>query len=294
MAEKTDYYELLGVDKGSSADAIKKAYRKKAMEWHPDRNKSEGAEAKFKEINQAYEVLSDEKKRAQYDKFGHAAFSPGSGFPGAGFPGGASSRAYRSGPFTYTYTSSGDMPFGEAGFSDPFEIFEQFFGGGSSVGGQHRATPRAHYSIRVGFMEAMKGVEKQVVIEGKQHTIKIPAGAHDGTRIRYNDFDVTVDVLPDEKFRREGDDLFVDHHIPLPLAIQGGTTQVPTIDGSVKIKVKSGTESHTMVRLSGQGAPRLRGSGRGDLYARMIVDIPKNLSRKGKKLVKDLEKELGK
>ena len=119
-----DFYQTLGVSQTATADEIKKAYRKLALQWHPDKNKSPEAEKKFKQINQAYEVLSDSKKRQQYDQFGHTAFTAGSEFPG-GFSN--QGRTHRSGPFTYTYSTSGSTPFGNFDFSDPFEIFEQFF-----------------------------------------------------------------------------------------------------------------------------------------------------------------------
>jgi len=135
MPTKRDYYDILGVSKNASKEEIKKAYRKLALEWHPDRNKSSNANDKFKEINEAYEVLADPKKKATYDQFGHAAFGPGAapgGFGAYGFPGGFT-RTYKKGPFTYTYTTYGTgsgVEFDFGGFSDPFEIFEQFFGGG--------------------------------------------------------------------------------------------------------------------------------------------------------------------
>src|SRR5258708_37564694 len=136
MATKSDYYDTLGLKKGASADDIKKAYRKQALEWHPDRHKDdkETAEKRFKEINEAYQVLSNPQKKQAYDQYGSEAFSPGGGFRGgAGFPGGAQGGNY--GPFTYTYsTNSGENPLGNTGFDDPFDIFEQFFGGGSHFG----------------------------------------------------------------------------------------------------------------------------------------------------------------
>jgi len=159
MAQK-DFYEILGVSKTASAEEIKRAYRKLALKWHPDKNKSADAEEKFKEINQAYEVLSNPQKRRQYDQFGQSAFS--GGFSG-GF--GGQTRTYRSGPFTYTYTT-GNIPFENFDFSDPFEIFEQFFGGGAFG---HRRPAKPHYTLSISFDEAMKGVEKTVVIQGKEH-----------------------------------------------------------------------------------------------------------------------------
>jgi DnaJ-class molecular chaperone len=143
MASKNDYYDVLGVTKNSSAAEIKSAYRKKAVEWHPDKHKDNKAEAekRFKEINEAYQVLSDQQKREAYDQFGHSAFSPGGGRAGSNpFAGG------RQGPFTYTYTTSGGgNPFQGFDFGDPFEIFEQFFGGGTAF----RSSQIPHYSINI-------------------------------------------------------------------------------------------------------------------------------------------------
>lgn len=291
MSNQRDYYDVLGVSKGASADEIKKAYRKLALQWHPDKNKTPEAEKKFKEINQAYEVLSDSKKKQQYDQFGHAAFSGAGGFPG-GFGGAGGTKTYRSGPFTYTYSSSGGgSPFGdEYDFSDPFEIFEQFFGGGSPFGGR-RGPAKPHYSFSISFDDAMKGVEKEVVIQGKTRKIKVPAGASDGTRIRYQDFDVTIDVKPSEKFQRDGNDILYEHHIPFTLAILGGNTQVPTVeDKEVKIKIRPGTQPNTMLRLAGQGAPKLRSGGRGDMYVKIVVDLPKEINKQQKKLLEEFEK----
>src|SRR3989344_4633427 len=163
-----DYYETLGVIKSASASDIKKAYRKLALEYHPDRNKSKEAHEKFKEVTKAYEVLSDPKKKQMYDQFGHAAFEQGAGgqgpFRGGGpFGGFGGQNTGQYGPFTYTYSSSGgDFDFG--GFSDPFEIFEQFFGGASPFGRQSR---RPVYSLAIDFMEAVSGATKRVNVEGK-------------------------------------------------------------------------------------------------------------------------------
>ncbi len=288
MPPKSDYYDLLGVTKTATAEEIKKAYRKKALEWHPDRNKTPEAEAKFKEINHAYEVLSDTQKRQTYDQFGHAAFSPGSGgFPPGGF---GNQRGAQTGPFSYSYSTnfSGGSPFGDVEFTDPFEIFEQFFGGGSPFGRQ--SAPRDHYSLKVDFMDAVNGGEKKVVIQGKEHTIKIPKGASDGTRLRFTDFDVTIDVGSHPTFKREGQDIYIDHHISISDAILGTTTKVPTVDGELKIKIRAGTQSHSMIRLQGQGVPFLNRSGRGNQYVRILVDIPDNISKKQRQLIEQFDK----
>jgi DnaJ-class molecular chaperone len=277
---KSDYYDILGVTKNASADEIKKAYRKQALEWHPDRHKDskEAAEKRFKEINEAYQVLSDSKKREAYDQFGSAAFSPGAGanpFSGGGQTG-------RYGPFTYTYSSNGNgqgMPFG---FGDPFDIFEQFFGGGF----RRPQVPR--YSIAIDFMEAVAGVEKKVEIEGKKRTIKIPAGVDDGSRISFKDFTLSINVKPHEIFQRDGADIHIKVSIPYSLAVLGGDIQVPTVDGELKLKIRTGTQSGTMVRLRSKGVKHIRERGRGDEYVRLVIDVPEKLTRMQKKLVEEL------
>lgn len=291
MAAKSDYYDILGVDKGSSADEIKKAYRKKALEWHPDKHKDnkEEAERRFKEINEAYQVLSDPQKKSAYDQFGHQAFAPGGAASGFGAQQGPFSQQGRWGPFTYTYTSSGGQnPFQGFDFGDPFEIFEQFFGG-SPFGARSARKPR--YSITIDFMEAIEGVEKEVEIEGKKRKIKIPAGINEGSRINFDDFILSVDIRPHDVFEREGDDIFVRVLIPYSLAVLGGSTEVPTVDGDVKIKIRPGMQSGTMMRLRVKGAPRLRGRGRGDQYVRLQVVVPEKLSREQKRLIEELQEE---
>lgn len=286
MATKRDYYDILGVSKSASVDEIKKAYRKLALEWHPDRNKAAGANEKFKEINEAYAVVSDPKKRATYDQFGAAAFQPGMG---GGSPGG-----YQQGPFTYTYSSGGGSPFG-ADFIDPFEIFEQFFGGGMG-----RASSRARrevYEITIDFMDAVRGVTKEVHVPAGRagdgsvrKTIKIPAGVDTGSRIRFDDFDIQVDVRPSKEFKREGDDLIIDKEITYTQAALGAVVEVPTIDGPLNIRVQPGTQPATLIRLRGKGVPHVRGSGRGDQYVRIKLTIPTHLSRRQRELLEELQK----
>ncbi len=296
MATKRDYYDVLGVDKSAGAAELKAAYRKQALEWHPDRNKSPEAEEKFKEVNEAYEILSNPEKKAAYDQYGHAAFEQGGGAPygapfGGGFGGADQGRTYRQGPFTYTYYTSGGQPgqgFGDFDFSDPFEIFEQFFGGASPFGRQQQRIP--HYSLTLSFMEAAKGTEKEVAIEGKRRQIKIPAGVDDGSRIKFEDFYLTVDVKPDRTFKREGTDVVVDVEVPFTMAILGGEVDAPTIDGNLKLKVRPGTQPGTIIRLSGRGIKRLHGSGRGDEYVRLMVRLPEKVTREQKELLEDYRK----
>jgi DnaJ-class molecular chaperone len=286
MATKRDYYDVLGVSKTASAAELKTAYRKLALEWHPDRNKSAEAESKFKEINEAYQVLSDPKKKQAYDQFGHTAFEPGMG-GGAGGPFGGFSQQ---GPFTYYYsTSGGGNPFGDlGGFSDPFEIFEQFFGGSNPFG--RAAARKPHYSIKIPFLVAVKGGTETVKIDGKTHSIKVPAGADTGTHLRFTDFDITFDVEPHPHFKRDGDDVYLDQEIPFALAILGGETTVTTLDGELKLKIRPGTQPGTMVRLSGKGITRLRGfrqNDRGDLYIRLKITLPEHLSRRQRELLEE-------
>lgn len=290
MADSRDYYEVLGVAKSASLDEIKKAYRKLALEYHPDRNKTKEAEEKFKEVTKAYEVLSNEEKRKTYDQFGHAAFEQG-GMGGAQGPFGGfgGQQTGRYGPFTYTYSTGGggaDFDFG--GFSDPFEIFEQFFGGGSPFGNRQR---RPVYSLSISFDDAVHGSEKQVTIDGKSQKIKIPAGVDSGSRIRFGDYDVVVRVSPDQKFGREGYDIVSEKEISFAQAVLGGELPVDTIDGSVKIRIPSGTQPGVLIRLAGRGVPHVRGSGRGDHYVKIKLNVPKKVSKRQKELLEEFDKE---
>lgn len=289
MNEK-DYYKLLGVEKGATAEQIKKAYRKLALQYHPDRNKSPDAAEKFKEVTKAYEVLSDPKKRQAYDQFGAGAFEGGTGQGpfGAGGPfGGFGGQSGQYGPFTYSYSSQGGQDFG--GFADPFDIFEQFFGGGGSPFG--RASRRPAYSLSITFMEAVKGAEKKVTIDGKSQTIKIPKGVDNGSRVRFGDYDVVISVSQDPHFQRQGYDLVTEEEISFSKAALGTELSVKTIDGSVKLKIPAGTQPSTVFRLRGKGVPHVRGSAHGDQYVRVKVVVPKNLTKRQKELMQEFDSE---
>ncbi len=281
---QTDYYQLLGITKSSPPDEIKKSYRKLALQYHPDRNKTKEAETKFKEITKAYEVLSDPQKKQLYDQYGSAAFDqggPGAGGPGPGgpFQGG--------GPFTYTYSSSQNQGFDSGGFSDPFEIFEQFFGGAG--GPFSRAQRRPVYSLTITFDDAIKGVEKEVTIDGKKQKIKIPAGVDRGSRIRFENYDVLIDVQPHNRYQREGADIITEEEISFPQAVLGTQLPVETVQGKVTIKIPSGTQPGMLIRLSGKGMPRIRGGGNGDHYVKIKVAIPKSVTKRQKELLEEFD-----
>ena len=283
-----DYYSVLGVSKSATADEIKKAYRKLALQYHPDRNKgNKEAESKFKEVTKAYEVLSDSGKRQTYDQFGEAAFEQGG--PGAGGPFGQGGFGgfNQQGPFTYTYSSNGgNFDFG--GFSDPFDIFEQFFGGANPFS---RAQRRPTYSLTISFMEAVNGTTKKVNLGGKTQTIKIPAGVDNGSTIRFGESNVVIEVEPHKRFQRQGYDIITNEEITFPQAALGEDLEVETVQGNVKIKIPPGTQPETLIRLRGKGVKMLRGSAHGDHYVRIKITIPKNLTGHQKELLREFEGE---
>ncbi|MEK7526042.1 MAG: DnaJ C-terminal domain-containing protein [Patescibacteria group bacterium] len=286
-AAKPDFYDILGVTKSATSEELKKAYRKQALEWHPDRHKDQkqAAEKRFKEINEAYQILSDSSKRSAYDQYGHAAFSPGGGFAGGRGAQGQGFNPFGQGGFSYSYSGNGEgVPFD---FGDPFEIFEQFFGGASPF--RQQRVPR--YSIAIDFMEAVKGVTKEAVVEGKKRKIKIPAGVDEGSRINFGDFILSINVKPSNIFERDGLDIYVNVAIPFSVAVLGGEIEVPTVDKPVKLKIKSGTESASMMRLKGKGVQSPRGSAKGDQYIKITVDVPTKLNRDQKKLIEELRRQ---
>ncbi len=281
-----DYYETLGVKKTATEAEIKQAYRKLALQWHPDRNKTEGASDKFKEINQAFEVLSDSQKRARYDQFGHAGVSSNAQ-PGA---------SGQQGPFSYSYSGNlndifEQFGFGREGSSDPFDIFESFFGFRTP---KQQAARKPIYQMRITFMEACQGTERQVVIRGENKTIKIPPGVDTGMRIRFTNFDVLIEVTPSPKYHREGQDLYYEQKISYLDALLGTTIKVPTINKEVKLKIKPGTQPNTLVRLKDFGLPNLSGSWqtnrRGDFYVIIKVMLPEKLNSKEKQLLEQIRK----
>ena len=351
---KRDYYEVLGIQKGATEDEIKKAYRKVAMANHPDTHPNDKeAEERFKEASEAYEVLSDPKKKAAYDQYGFAGVD---GMGGAG-------NSYQN-----VYRDFSDIFGGAGGFSD---IFSSFFGGGGS---QRRSasSPQQGQSLRydltIDFKEAAFGCKKEIsfahddtcpschgqggsgrhtcptcggsgqVVSGggffqmaqtcrtcrgtgtvvdnpcaechgsgsvrksEKVSVTIPAGSDDGTRLTLRgkgdaganggpngDLILVIRVRPDKYFVRDGNDVYLQVPISYVQAAIGDTIQVPTIDGTdVMVDIPEGTQSGKMFRLRGKGVPVLRGSARGDMYLKVIVETPKRMGIKEKKLMKEL------
>lgn len=324
---KRDYYEILGVPKTASADEIKKAHRKLALKHHPDRNKgNKDAEEKFKEIQEAYDVLSDPTKRANYDQFGHAGVGAGAGANGGADPFEAFRRAQsaRGGGRTTWRPSPGVSvedfdPSQFSGGGDFGEIFEQLFGGrgGAAAGGFGRggtrgrvrtAAPRGQdveHGITLSFEEAARGKTLPLQISrGPGHTetieIKIPPGVKDGSRIRIKgrgeqtggepgDLFIITHVLPHAFFRREGLDIYLDVPLSLYEALLGTKVQVPTLDGPVTVTIPPGTSSGAKLRIKGRGVER--GSERGDQYAVTKIVVPKQLDEQDQTVVKQLQEK---
>jgi DnaJ-class molecular chaperone len=276
-----DYYQILGVPATATDAEIKKAYREKARKYHPDVNSATDSETQFKEINEAYQVLSDPQKRATYDQFGNAAFQSGS----SGF--GNWQKGAGGFDFRTSRTGTGDFSFdfGFGGFADPFDIFEMMFGGASPFA---RAARKPVYRLRLDFIEAAKGCEKEVEIDSHRTKIKIPAGVNDGSQIQFDQFSIVAEVGHHPIFRRSGFDILVDLTIDYTQAILGDVVKVPTIDGQVTIKLPAGTQPGTQIRLKGKGVQRLRHSGRGDQYLRIQVEIPSKVSREERQLLEKL------
>lgn len=317
MAAK-NYYKILGVSKNAEGSEIKKAFRKQAMKYHPDRHKGDKrAEEKFKEINEAYAVLSDPKKKKQYDMFGAEGFQQrfsqedifrnfdlGSIFRDMSF--GAGGDVF-SDFFGAGKQSTRRAPFGQRsedfGFDSGFDI------NGLQQGRVKQPTKGADldYELSIDLEEAAFGGQKKVAYrvgrEKKEITVKIPVGIADGQKLRLagkglsdiprlppGDLFFNIKIQNHPIFKREGNDLFIEKEIKFSEAVLGASLEIPTLDGNKKIRIPPGTRSNTKMRLKGLGMPVFRDNKRGDLYAKLIISVPKRLTFTQKKLLQDVAK----
>ncbi len=303
MAKK-DYYEILGVSKNASDEELKKAYRKLAMKYHPDRNTNKKeAEERFKELNEAYAVLSDKEKRKQYDTYGaegfHQRFSQEDIFRGFDFEDIFSNLFGGRGRRETRYGGGGGFDFGD------------LFGGRGGFRDTGRAPQKGQdllYEWPISLEEAAFGGEKKVAIPKDGRTeeilVKIPPGIPSGKKLRVagkgmdgrnggprGDLYLQISVKEHPFFVREGDDLIVEKEIAFSEAVLGTTIEVPTLEGTKKVKIPPGTQCHTKMRLKGVGVPHFQGSGKGDEYVKVIVKVPKRVGERTRKLVEELAKE---
>ena len=294
-----DYYKLLGVDRSASESDIKRAYRKLALQYHPDKNPGDSqAEERFKEINEAYEVLGDPAKRARFDQLG-SSYRAWERMGGA--PGGFDWSQWTAGRPGRVHVEMGDLGdlFGSGGFSD---FFNAIFGGMMSQAGPARTAARGRdldHSVRLTLAEAFKGTTRTLDRNGKRLEVKIPPGAATGTRIRIagqgerssgasGDLFLIVEVDP-SPFERREDDLYIDVSTDLYTAVLGGQVEVPTPAGPVMLSVPAGSQPGQTFRLKGRGMPNLRAPSRhGDLFARLKVLLPNKLSHEDKELFEKL------
>lgn len=284
-----DYYEILGVDRGADDKEIKRAFHRQAKQYHPDVNKHDpNAETRFKEINQAYEVLSDPERRQMYDRFGpdFENYRQGAGPTGGG-------------PYAQTIDPSA--------FED---LMSSFFGGMGGEAGfgqrRRRAQPDKgrdiEHPVSVSLREAFEGTTRYITRGDRRVRADIPAGVTDGTRVRLRgegepgrttpgDLYLIVTVEPDMQFTRDGKDLTTEVKVDLFTAMLGGQVTVPLATGSAKMTIPPGTQSGRKFRLSGRGMPGGKGKA-GDLYARVLITVPETLTDEQRKLVEKLRDSL--
>ncbi len=298
--EYKDYYKVLGIEKTSSEKEIRQAYRRLARKYHPDVNPHDkSAQERFKEINEAYDVLSDADKRRKYDSLG------------------ANWRAYeqfqrtgRQGPFqwgnyrTVTPEDLGDLFGADSPFSD---FFNTFFGGGFGTMGGPRARSRRGQDIEqpmeISLEEAYRGTARIVQKDSRRLEIKIPAGVRTGSRIRYagegmagmggapGDLYFQIQISPHPTLERRDDDLYFETSLELYTAILGGEITVPTMKGQIALKIPAGTQAGKTFRLAGQGMPKLNEPGKfGDMFVKARIVLPENLSAQEKDLFEKLAK----
>lgn len=313
-----NYYDILGVSKNASQEEIKKAYRQKAKKYHPDAKSGEKDEEQFKKINEAYQILSDPKKKQAYDQFGDAAFSQTGGFgQGFGSPFGSQRSRQQTktgnfGPFSYTYTTQGN----DLDFEDLFGgAFSTFFGGDPFGGFRQRKKGRdLRARITVDFKDAIKGTEETINYNGRTIKIRIPKGARNGLELKFagegerakdrggnelspGDLYVRVSIKTPPEITLRGSDIYTEKEISAISAMLGTEIPVKVVDpkkpsglGTSKLKIPAGTQPGDVFRLRGKGMPYLHGRGRGDAYIKINIKIPEKLSKKERETLQNLQK----
>lgn len=317
MAKK-DFYSVLGVSRQATADELKKSFRKLAMKFHPDKNQGDrAAEEKFKEVNEAYDVLSDPQKRQLYDQFGHAAFQPGG--PGAGGPGGAGPNYRDFGGFSgFDFRQQGGN---NENYQDMFsDFFGDFFTGetgpgagpgrrGFRGGAQRGADLR--YTLNITLEEAATGTEKRINFvrqrggreDSAKLSITVPAGVKPGQRLKLRgegdsppgngkpgDLYVIVNFQDHTLFKRKDNDVLMELPITFVDALLGTTVEVPTLTGKAQLNIPSGTHPGQVFRLKGKGFPDIGGYAPGDMLIKIIVDVPNNITAEDRAALEQLKK----
>ncbi len=288
MAER-DYYEILGVNRNASPEEIKRAYRKVALQHHPDKNPGdETAEEKFKEASNAYDVLSDPEKRKIYDIRGHA------GVHNAGFQG------YTN--FEDIFTNFGDI-FGREVFGNFGDAFGDVFSRENPTGFSPQRRGNLRTRLAIPFEESILGAEKRIQVNDRTLTIKIPQGIKDGQSLRLagqgdltasgqrGSLIVKIAVRPHPNFKRENLDLVTEAAVPLTTAALGGKVRIPTLKGEIDLKIPAGTQPEQQLRVRGAGVVDAS-KRKGDLRVQIKIEIPRSLTRKQKELLKELDKTL--
>jgi len=324
MTDKRDYYEILNVNKNSTKDDIKNAYRKLALQYHPDRNKSPEAEDKFKEISEAYAVLSDDEKRRQYDTYGHA---------------GINARYSSEDIFSANLRYDLEMGLEEVNSGLETRIYvprkescENCKGSGATPGTEPKTCSKCmgkgqvqHVSstgfgqfVQITACNLCSGNGKiidspckdckgtGIVTKNREILVKIPAGVNEGSRLRLigegeagirggskGDLYVVIHIKPHEIFRRRNADILFERSIGFVQAALGTEIDVPTIEGRAKLKIPAGTQTDTIFKLRGKGLPKLNGFGRGDELIRVVIRTPKKLTTRQRELLEELAKEMG-
>ncbi len=285
--DNEEYYKILGINKDASQDQIKHAYRKLSKKYHPDLNHAPDAEDKYKKVQEAYQTLGDPQKRSAYDQYGKAGANAGGGQNGFG--------GFQSGGFNFNGSD----------FDDFGDIFSQFFGQAFNPNGPRRGRD-LQYRIHLNFEEAIFGKETNVTYvrqeangQSKQHTVKVkvPAGVEQGQQMRlqgqgeagrnggpYGDLYVVFEVgQSKEGFTRKGPNIYSIYPISFVQAALGDKIRVKTIRGDVELRIPAGTQTDSMFRLRGEGAPYLNSNRKGDHYVKVIVQVPKHLNEKEKR-----------